>query len=473
MKPHDPTQAVNDLIYVYKNGFQSGPFGEAEAGDLIEAMGHEGLFFWRPPMVHWRPASEFKRATDQPSSVNLYADPRILVVDDDAIMRELIKLQISSVSRQIETADSVREAQQILTRQPSDHFSCVISDYMMPGQTGLDLVPLIKKHAPRLEVILLTARDDKEIIKEALRLGIFDFLEKPISDQELVRTVLAAVEKTHSNRKSSSDRYRIEHLVGKGGTGSVFKAWDLHLDRPVAFKRLHADEGYSLLEDQALIEEALRLAKLQHPHIVSVFDCGTDQNGPFMVMEMIDGITYEQVISCGETLRGESLRVMICQCLDALEYAHNKGFIHLDLKPSNIMNAKLPGQPIMTKILDFGIAKFVGSGSSSSIEEGAILGSPSYMPPERFAGEEVDGRSDLYSLGCVLYHLVSGIDPFISDDTKTTALNHFENRIRPLKETAKQIDSTTAQWIMSLIRPSMKDRPSSAALAKELLIGKS
>lgn len=421
-------------------------------------------------MADWRPAAELiheqPRVSPRPSE-----SLRILIIDDDAATRELVKLQISDISGNIETADSVHIARELLTSQGTDQFSCIISDYTMPEETGLGLVAWLKQIDSSLEVILLTARNDKETLKKALRLGIFDFLEKPISGQELIRTLLLGIQKTTANRQQSSERYEIGHRIGSGGSGSVYEAWDCHLDRKVAFKRLHTGEAECLVEEHTLIEEALRLAKLQHPHIVNVFDCGTDSHGPFMVMELLEGETLHDMIDSDREFSPENIHRLVYQCLDALDYAHNKRFIHMDLKPSNIINVHLHGKHMHIKLLDFGISCIMGNSSENlNPEDEFILGSPTYMAPERFLSNPLDGRCDLYSLGCVLYHVISGIEPFLADSHEDIASRHYKNDIRPLHKVTPNAGRKLSGWVHRLLRPLPDDRPQSAAAAKEAFL---
>jgi len=459
------TTDLPDGIYIYKSGYQSGPFNVGEARDLLDAMGHTDAFYWKPTMSDWEPAEGLGQQSIRKSSSRLHQPP-ILIVDDDPLMRELIKIQISPLSKVIISCVNAAEARAKL-EHAINPFSCVITDYMMPGEDGIDLVEWIKRQDPQLEVILLTARDDKETIKRALRSGIFDFLEKPIGEQELIRTVQSCIEKTEANRHSSSERYKIESLIGKGGSGDVFRARDLHLNRPVAFKRLHSDRGFPLMENHELIEEALRLAKMQNPHIVNVYDCSFDTEGPFMVMELLEGITVEELIDRGMRLSHKRLSAFILQCLDALRYAHEKGFLHLDIKPSNIMDVATNPDSVHVKILDFGIARFTGRANGAvDMESEKILGSPLYMAPERFNAGKLDARADLYSLGCVLYHLISGEEPFVAETNHEIAVRHFNHDILPLHQVCPEAPRKLSDWVMNLIQPHLDARPATAAQAK-------
>ncbi len=221
--------------------------------------------------------------------------------------------------------------------------------------------------------------------------------------------------------RTLNNRYRLESLLGDGGMGAVYRGHDVNLDRPVAIKVMHAHYARQEEFRTRLIQEARTAAKLDHPSIVRVWDFGDSDSGLFIAMEYIDGGSLRQHLRRLQRLRKylplkESLQIG-AHIADALDYAFRKeGIVHRDIKPGNILLKALrtpdePGDhPFRTLLTDFGLVKLQdGLGITQS---GATLGTPTYMSPEQCRGEKLDGRSDLYGLGVVLYELFTNRLPF-------------------------------------------------------------
>ncbi|NUQ07089.1 MAG: serine/threonine protein kinase, partial [Anaerolineae bacterium] len=201
--------------------------------------------------------------------------------------------------------------------------------------------------------------------------------------------------------------YRLISLLGAGGMATVYKAQHMRLDRYVAVKMMHA----SFLSDPQFVarfeREAQIVAKLEHPHIVPVHDFAEHDGQPFLVMKFIAGISLREALSDG-ALELRDIMTILPAVASALDYAHSRGVLHRDIKPSNIM-LDSDGTPYLT---DFGLARTVQAGESS-FSQGMLIGTPAYMSPEQGAGTpELDWRSDLYSLGVVLYELLAETKPY-------------------------------------------------------------
>jgi eukaryotic-like serine/threonine-protein kinase len=211
-------------------------------------------------------------------------------------------------------------------------------------------------------------------------------------------------------------RYTLLGELGQGATGIVYKAHDPQLDRVVAIKRLHAslEGGGAPSEDRRrrFAQEAMAAGRLNHPNIVAVHDLVEIAGVAYLVMEYVDGRTLAELIGTEAPLTPDRAVQLLRPVCWALEYAHARGVVHRDIKPGNILVADSGD----VKLGDFGIARLVGH---TATQTGAMLGSPAYMSPEQIRGWATDGRSDLFSLGVVLYEALAGVTPFPGDDLAT------------------------------------------------------
>jgi hypothetical protein len=203
-------------------------------------------------------------------------------------------------------------------------------------------------------------------------------------------------------------RYALKTILGKGGLGTVYAAWDPLLSRTVALKTLHIDADPAAREslDALFLNEARAAAGLSHPHIVTVFDAGPSDTGVYIAMERLQGQDLRHLLLQGVRPGPIEAAQVVRRVADALAYAHRKGVVHCDVKPANIF---MTGR-MHPKVLDFGIARVAHRDVPAL--EGVVAGSPYYLAPEQMDGRSVDRRSDVYSLGVVLYELLVGKKPF-------------------------------------------------------------
>ena len=224
-------------------------------------------------------------------------------------------------------------------------------------------------------------------------------------------------------RPPLSGRYELVHLVARGGMAEVYRAHDRLLDRPVAVKVLFPELSVDRNFVERFRREAQAAANLSHPHIVPVFDWGEDNGTYFIVMEFIDGRPLSSILRTAGPLHPDRAAEIAADVALALDYAHRHGVIHRDIKPGNVLITD-EGQ---VKVTDFGIARAVNTDESLT-QTGAVMGTATYFSPEQAEGLGVDARSDIYSLGVVIYEMVAGRPPFTGDSPVSVASKHVREQ---------------------------------------------
>ncbi|WSQ10517.1 protein kinase [Streptomyces sp. NBC_01231] len=234
----------------------------------------------------------------------------------------------------------------------------------------------------------------------------------------------------YAGRAIAGGRYQLRDLLGEGGMASVHLAYDSVLDRQVAIKTLHTELGREQAFRERFRREAQAVAKLTHTNIVSVFDTGEDDldgtTMPYIVMEYVEGQPLGSVLNTDVGQHGampadKALKIT-ADVLAALEISHEMGLVHRDIKPGNVMMTKRG----VVKVMDFGIARAMQSGVTSMTQTGMVVGTPQYLSPEQALGRGVDARSDLYSVGIMLFQLVTGRLPFDADSPLAIAYAHVQ-----------------------------------------------
>ncbi|MFE6166176.1 protein kinase [Streptomyces sp. NPDC056486] len=234
----------------------------------------------------------------------------------------------------------------------------------------------------------------------------------------------------YAGRSLAGGRYQLRDLLGEGGMASVHLAYDSVLDRQVAIKTLHSELGREQSFRERFRREAQSVAKLTHTNIVSVFDTGEeDLDGatmPYIVMEYVEGKPLGSVLDASVAQFGampsdQALKIT-ADVLAALEISHEMGLVHRDIKPGNVMMTKRN----VVKVMDFGIARAMQSGVTSMTQTGMVVGTPQYLSPEQALGRGVDARSDLYSVGIMLFQLTTGRLPFEADSPLAIAYAHVQ-----------------------------------------------
>jgi len=250
-------------------------------------------------------------------------------------------------------------------------------------------------------------------------------------------------------------RYELDGVVGRGGMAEVYRARDIRLDRIVAIKTLRADLARDQIFQARFRREAQSAASLNHPSIVAVYDTGEDMATgyavPYIVMEFVDGRTVRDLLQEGHRLLPERSLEIIDGVLRALDYSHQSGIVHRDIKPGNVMVTRNGD----VKVMDFGIARAMSDAQATMTQTAQVIGTAQYLSPEQARGERVDSRSDLYSTGCLLYELLTGRPPFTGDSPVAIAYQHVrENPVPP-----SRVDPDVPAWADAIVLKAMAKSP--------------
>ncbi|WP_405891485.1 serine/threonine protein kinase [Streptomyces sp. NBC_00133] len=257
-----------------------------------------------------------------------------------------------------------------------------------------------------------------------------------------------------------AERYRLDEPLGHGAMGEVWRATDQTLGRPVAVKLLRADEGDAAASERFRME-AQTAARLSHPHVVSMYDSGCHDGRLYLVMELVDGWSLAQDLAVHGLLNPQEAAGIGAQMAAGLSAAHLQGVIHRDIKPGNIM---LTSDRIV-KITDFGIARFADDASHTLTATGKILGSGSYLAPERAVGRPAVPASDVYALGCVLYELLTGRPPFLGENTPAVVQQHVNAAPVPPDQLRPEIPRSLADHLLLLLAKDPAQRPTAEQAA--------
>ena len=249
-----------------------------------------------------------------------------------------------------------------------------------------------------------------------------------------------------------ADRYQLERLIARGGMAEVYLATDIMLNREVAAKILFPEYAREESFVERFRREAQAAAKLNHPNIVAIYDWGKSKDSYFIGMEYVKGQSLREKLKAEGTIDSDILAEICADTASALAYAHENGIVHRDIKPGNIL-IKKNGK---VKVTDFGIAR---AGTSEALTQtGSVMGTATYFSPEQAQGYNVDGRSDIYSLGVVMYELATGVPPFVADTPIAVAFKHVSEKVVPPTSRNPDISPEFEKIILKCLQKNADDR---------------
>lgn len=388
---------------------------------------------------------------------------RLLVVDDTEDNRDMLSRRLRRRGYDVVVAEDGERALQIMEDGEID---LILLDIMMPGIDGIEVLRRLRQRFSQSElpIIMATAKAGSEDVIQALDIGANDYVTKPLD----FPIVLARVEKELRTRRAArsdavaiaeaaaeqareavvaetltgeielgqviAGKYRLEERIGAGTFGAVYRAHHQELDLDVAIKVLQSSVTAGEEASQRFRQEGVAACRVQHPNAVRVTDYGITEGGiAFLVMELLSGFTLVEELQEWKRLSPRRCLEILAPVCHVLTEAHAQGLVHRDIKPENIFLDQTPRGEVI-KLLDFGIAKLVGENITEQnlTAEGWVLGTPAYMAPERLANRSYDGRADVYSLGIMLFEMLTGRRPFVpvNDDPMSMIMQHV-NELPP------------------------------------------
>ncbi len=433
----------------------------------------------------------------------------VLVVDDNEMNRDILSRILRRRGHDVVLATNGQEA---LERLAAQSFDLVLLDILMPEMNGYEVLARLKTSPALggLPVIFISAFDDLPEKVKAFKAGVVDYITKPFQaeevlarvenqlklmrlqrrlqdqNQELLRKnaeLIQAQKRTELVFSALADalpgvvldqKYRLEEKIGSGGFGAVFRATHLGLNRAVAvkvFRPMPGNDSPEALKRFRL--EGASASRVNHPNAVAVLDCGISEAGiAYLVMELLDGHSLRDELQqhgALPTARVIEIALPVCRVLAEV---HGRGIVHRDIKPDNIfLHQTKEGEVV--KVVDFGLAKIFGDEVGSAAAHtmtGGIIGTPAYMAPERVNGDSYDGRTDIYSLGVIMFQMLTGRAPFEPNDGGVMALMvmHVMKQPPRLRDLNPAVPPEIESFVLEMLRKDPETRPAAQQLAEQL-----
>jgi CheY-like chemotaxis protein len=393
---------------------------------------------------------------------------KILVVEDDEAYSDVIEGWLSDEAYEVE---AVNDGFQARKKMQLNRYDVIILDWNLPGVAGVELCREYRASGGAALILMLTGQTAIERREEGLDAGADDYLTKPFHLKELSARLRALLRRppiistrgdgAHSQDATRAkvgfeaeakervigmvldDRHEIVSFIGEGGESVVYEGRHRLIGKRVAIKFLRSRFRYDERRVQRFQKEGQASCKLNHPNIITVLDYGLVSEGqPYIVMEYLEGETLAQKLDRDASVPVSRFFEHIIQVCDGLQHAHEHGLIHRDLKPSNIMIIPAAEGKEHVKIVDFGMVMILPTGDEAVqrlTQAGEFVGTAYYMSPEQCRGNELDVRSDIYSLGCLMYEALTGLPPFLGQDLLETMHMHMYDAPRPFSKVRSDI----------------------------------
>ena len=397
---------------------------------------------------------------------------RILVIDDDIGALKLASVYLSRAGYTVEQSPGSMEALGAIAANPPD---LILSDIYLPALDGYGLLSALRAQpaTENIPVILMTARADHDGFRRSMKLGADDYLTKPLDRDELLDAVharlrragkLNGAEPLPAPQPLADDLsgmvrltdYKLVRKIAEGGMSAIYLADQKSTKRRVVLKMIALQKGMPQDAIDRFVQEHTLLERLQHPNIVAIYAQGFNDNHLYIAMEYFEkGCLTEHL---GEALSVDTSFSYAIQIAKGLEAAHRAGIVHRDLKPDNVM-MRDDGSLALT---DFGIAKDLNAQSTLTMH-GQVFGTPSYVAPEQALGLPVGPAADVYSLGVMLFQMLTGRKPYTASDPQNILYQHINSPVPHLPEDLMQWQDVI-NFLMTK-SPQTRPRDASAVLA--------
>jgi len=420
----------------------------------------------------------------------------LLVVDDEEMNRDVLSRRLERKGYQVVVAEGGREAIDAVGDQAID---LVLLDVMMPEVDGLQVLEVLRRRHSQTElpIIMATAKGESEDVVRALELGANDYVVKPLDFPVVLARVESQLRSRATAAKASAGasdpatpdkrepspsevgpgvtlagKYRLDALLGSGTFGAVYRARHLELDHDVAVKVLRSAMSADPEALSRFRSEGAAACRLSHPNAVAVHDSGvTGGDVAYLVMELLDGVSLDRELSESGMLAPHRAAEILLPVLDVLAEAHDAGLVHRDVKPGNVFLHRARGREVV-KVLDFGIAKLMGETATSQqlTRDGLLVGTPTYMAPERLNNQDYDGRSDVYSVGVMLFLMLTARLPYVAEggDLMALVVQHMRQPVPSVREHAPGVSAEVEAVVTRALAKNPDERPDARELARQL-----